>query len=195
MTSKLSTIIKRIAENDDQSAFGELFSHFSENLLKYSFSIVKDQSASEDIIQDIFLKLWENRSRLDQVNNIAYYLHVATKNASLNYISSINRSVLRESDYSLATIAIHVHTPDNAIITKENIQQIETAINNLPPRSRVLFRLIKMEGLKYKEAAELLDLSVKTVETYMTIAYGQIIKALEVDLPQYHNIFSYKRKK
>lgn len=192
---ELSVIVKRIAGNEDRSAFERLFLCFSKRLLAYAFSIVKEEAASEDILQDVFVKLWENRDSLSRVDNITYYLFKAVKNTSLNYLSSKGKNTLHFEEIPDSPWPLEVSNPAEIFISKQHVEIINKAISQLPGRSRLLLQLIKIQGLKYQEAADLLDISVKTVETHMTAAYSQLINTIEQLLPEYGKLYHYKRLK
>lgn len=151
-------------------------------LQSYANSLLRDIHLSEEAVEDVWVKIWTNRKTLHTIQNFSYYLYTATKHTALNYLKRRNRQDIIVDEEQLEQV--NIHTPETLAVQKENLQQIEAAINSLPLRSRQIFRLVKEEDLKYKEVAELLSISVKTVEAHMTLAYSRIIESIEEILPE-----------
>lgn len=182
----------RIAEKDDEAAFKVLFESFFPGLLSFATSFLKEKSLAEDVVEDVFIKLWENRKMMPTIKSLPYYLYIATKHAALNCINRQKRNGSSALDNIGEHFVFSFSTPESDMISIENLEKISLAINSLPPRCRLIFRLIKEDGLKHTEVAQLLNISVKTVEAQMTIALSKIIDYLRVNLPEY---FSYYTRK
>lgn len=151
-------------------------------LQAYANSLLRDVHLSEEAVEDVWLKIWTNRKTLHTIQNLPYYLYTATKHTALNYLKQRSRRDIVVDEDQLEQV--NIHSPEYIIVQKENLQQIEAAINSLPLRSRQIFRLIKEEDLKYKEVAELLSVSIKTVEAHMTLAYSRIVESIEDSMPE-----------
>ncbi|ANH83934.1 hypothetical protein A8C56_13850 [Niabella ginsenosidivorans] len=171
-----------VAEKDDQAAFNELFRHFFPGLFPFVFAIVKDRQRAEEIIHDVFLKLWENRKMLAAIENISSYIFIASKNGCMNFM---RKKKLVFTDVIEDELTYTMATPESKLVSAENIRLIQEAIGSLPPKCLLVFRLVKEEQLKYSEVARLLNISVKTVETQMMIANKRIATALFEALPEY----------
>lgn len=184
----LSELSKNI-ENDDANAFREIFDLFYTDLRSFSRSIVQNEHVAEDIVENVFIKLWENRKTLGNINNLSAYLFTATKYASINSLKAKKNTSdidLEElGDNNLYTFT----TPESTMIWKENIRQIENAINELPPRYKLVFYLIKEKGLTSREVAKLLNTSPRTVETQLYQSLKKISAVLEQN-----RVISPKRK-
>ncbi|MEQ6119615.1 RNA polymerase sigma-70 factor [Reichenbachiella sp. MALMAid0571] len=166
--------------NDDEFAFKLLFDHFYPRLYGYALSLVKSHSPSEEIVSDVFVKVWRKRERLAEIENISHYLFRAVKNQTINYLdkktlSLVDLDQVREKDVK------GFLQPDISMMDRELASQIAIAIDSLPPRAKLIFGLIREDGFKYKEVADQLDLSIKTVENQMNIA----IKKLKEKLTPY----------
>ena len=191
----LAQLTTRLSEEDDQAAFSELYIHFFPGLISYVFTILGDKSLAEDVVQDVFVKIWNNRKTLPAISNFSYYLYTAAKHTSFNHLVK-NKTTTEYLSYANNKISLHQDDPELAAIHKENIKLIESAINSLPERCRLVFRLIKEEGLKYKEVSQLLELSQKTVEAHMRMAHSRILQAITTHLPEYaFNLEKIKNKK
>ncbi len=169
-----------IAEHDDQTAFDELFNSYFPGLVSFASNILKDRQLAEEIVEDVFVKLWLNRKTTVSIKSPSHYIYTAVKYASLSALKK-NKTDFFE-DYP-DDMVLSYSNPESAYISNENISLIADAINQLPSRCRLIFRLIKEEGLKYEEVAQLLQLSVKTVESQMTIAIKKLTNTLQQMLP------------
>ncbi|OJU29113.1 MAG: hypothetical protein BGN92_11795 [Sphingobacteriales bacterium 41-5] len=188
---KIIRLVYDISEKNDQIAFAQLYRFFFPGLLTFANSIVKNKSLSEDIVSNVFIKIWENRKILPTIKNLSHYLYVAVKHASIN-------SIYREKSFFFDEInednqLVFNHTTDT-VISKENLIKITEAINLLPPKCRLIFRLIKEEGLKHAEVASLLELSESTIENQITIALRKIAECLQLELPEYQNYYKAKKR-
>ncbi|MCE3259059.1 MAG: hypothetical protein K0S12_700 [Bacteroidetes bacterium] len=156
--------------------FEKLFKSHYTLLCNVTFRIIKDEQAAEDIVQEVFLKLWQRKDRLEDVVNFKAYLVRAVTNASIDHLKN-NRSVM-----ALTRVNDEDRKADNAeqaIIQKELEARIERALQLLPPKCRAIFVLSRHEGMKYKEIAEHLQISVKTVENQMGIALEKMRNELK----------------
>lgn len=181
---------KLIAETSDEAAFAKLYKHFFPGLISFSHSIIKDRQRSEEVVEDVFVKLWFNRNRGLSTDNFAQYLYTAVKNACINVIQRERKTHIEEFGDSLNLV--FGYSGDN-LIEKENLNKIAAAVNTLPDRCKFIFRLIKEEGFTYNQVAELLEISPKTVDAQLNIAINKITAILKSELPEY-SVF-YKRKK
>jgi RNA polymerase sigma-70 factor (ECF subfamily) len=151
--------------------FEQLFKANFRLLCNIANNIVKNERAAEDIVQDVFLKLWQKKDELKIHSNLLGYLYRATANASIDYLKH-NRNVI-----PLKQTIHYQKTDDNAetaVMRKELEKNIEKAMRTLPPKCKAIFVLSRFEGMKYKEIAEHLNISVKTVENQMGIALDKL---------------------
>lgn len=169
-----------IAEHDDQTAFDELFNFYFPGLVSFASNILKDRQQAEELVEDVFVKLWQNRKTMVSIKSPSHYIYTAVKYTALSAIKKKN--TIFYEDYS-DDIELTYSSPESDYISNENIALINGAINQLPPKCRLIFRLIKEEGLKYDEAAQLLQLSVKTIESQMTIAIKKLTSTIQEMLP------------
>lgn len=139
-------------------------------------NIISDEDASHDIVQEVFLKLWQKKDDLHLILNVKAYLFKAVINASISYLEN-NKKQAQVSDINVFSN----ERTDEALLQKELEAKIHTAINKLPAKCKAIFVLSRYENLSYKEIAIYLDISAKTVENQMGIA----IKRLHEDLKIY----------
>lgn len=180
--NEIKELQRRLAMYDDESAYKELFITFFKPLQQFAYSFVKSKELSEEIVSDVFLKIWINRADIQNIDNFKVYLYVSIKNTALKYLLKQHKQVaisIDELDVELESLG---RNPEEILLTAEMLQRIKQAVNSLPPRCKIIFKLIKEDGLRYKEVAEILNISVKTIDNQLAIALSKISKAVSVDL-------------
>lgn len=189
--TRITDLIYLIVHDNDKEAFGVFFKYYFKGLVSYGNSIVRNHHAVEDVVTDVFVKIWENRSMLLGVSNISNYLYVATKHACINHCKS-KKNAPHES---IGETLLYTETnPELKLVNTENVNEIIRLINGLPPRCRLIFKLIKDEGMTYSEVANLLDISVRTVNAQMTLAIAKIIEGLQLAMPELNQHYIKKSK-
>ena len=173
----------RLAQGDE-TAFKALYDHYSSRLFQFAYAIIHSRELAEEIVADVFLQVWNKRVRIGSLDNLNWYLHITTRNISYTYYRKNTRR--KNFNFDEAVISYYqVHaTPEEILIGQEVLQVINQAINDLPSKCKLIFRLVKEENLKYREVAELLHLTPKTVENQMGIAVKKIHEAIRKRLPQ-----------
>ena len=172
-------LISYPAELTGRPAFEALYRTYFVRLFRFSYSITHQKEAAEEIVHDVFLKLWEKTVNTPSIStktisNPELYLYIAVKNRSLNYLrDNANLATVELSERCDPYIRFETN-PESLFLGAETLQRLRTAINQLPPRCKLIFTLIKEDGLKYKDVAHLLDLSVKTVEAQLAIALRKL---------------------
>ena len=164
---------------ESKADFEKLFNTHYSNLCAYANNFLKDVDASEEVVQEILFKLWTNKESIVITTSIQSYLFRAVRNASLNVIKHID---IRE-DYKLHNeyeMQNTLSTEDEMIVSELDLK-IRKAIDQLPMERKKVFLLSRYEGLKYKEIAEKLNISVSTVENQMVKA----LKFLRTELKDY----------
>jgi RNA polymerase sigma-70 factor (ECF subfamily) len=171
----------QIAFCDDMKAYRQLYEMLFDRLFNFSFSFVKSKEVAEEIVSDVFIKLWNIRSRLHDIDNLAVYLYTIAKNFSLNYITHHHKHPkvsLDDISFELATTV----SPEELYITSEMAARINEIINQLPSKCKVIFQLVREDGLKYKEVASILNISELTVRNQLAIAARKITQAIQPTL-------------
>jgi len=158
----------------DQRAFRQLFDEFAERLSLFAVALVRQKDVATEIVDEVFVKIWKQRTNLPQVENLKTYLYTATKNTSLNYLSRKANEQLTEP-FDFINIELQPEqNPDEQMITAEIMQRIREAVDQLPPRCKMIFKLVREDGLKYREVADILNITVNTVDAQMVIAVKKI---------------------
>ncbi|SFV34835.1 RNA polymerase sigma-70 factor [Thermoflavifilum thermophilum] len=174
----LHCLQQQIARGDEQ-AFEALMHETMPLLHAYAFRLLRHEQLAEEAVMDVFVKLWERRTSFGEVHNPVFYLLKAVKNTALNYLKLNSKAPLAtEAELQEDYFALQI-TPEDTLISKEHIQQIQQALDELPPRSRQVLLLCKEYRLSYAEVAELLGISQATVNVHMTQALKKLWKTLE----------------
>ncbi|MFI5152270.1 MAG: RNA polymerase sigma-70 factor [Chitinophagales bacterium] len=179
---KIQYLQIRISRYEDQHAYKELFTGLYSYLYHFAFSFVKSKQSAEEILSDVFIKIWEKRKVLEKIDNLKVYLYVATRNTSLNYVEKQKRTATYNIDELEGTINGFYFDPEQLLITAEMATRIKKAVDELPPKCKLVFKLVKEDGLRYREVAEIMNISEKTVENQLGIALRKIGKAVDFDI-------------
>lgn len=160
-------------------AFENLFKAYCQPLINFARRFVRDIQIAENIVQDVFLKIWTNRIKLNPSLNLKTYLFTAVRNQSLNHLR--HAKMERNSVADMQLIATPAKTPENGWREKELAASIRQAINELPKKCQTIFLMNRFDQLTYQEIADILNLSIKTVETQM----GRALKFLRKRLSHF----------
>jgi len=168
----------------DETAFEQLFKKHFKRLHAYAFTILRDEIEAEEAVQQVFFKLWERNVRKDSpgenlslTGSVSAYLYRAVHNESLNYIK--HQKVRSNHQLHVAyRMKNEVDHPAKKIMAGELEKKIHTALNELPEQCRTIFQMSRFDELKYREIADKLGISVKTVENQM----GKALKLLRQKL-------------
>ncbi|MGZ3845778.1 MAG: RNA polymerase sigma-70 factor [Flavisolibacter sp.] len=186
-TPLLRKLIERIAQRDDAVAYKELFLLYHRRLLSFSMTITRSKESAEEVVSDVFFKLWLHRATLTTIENFNLYIYIVTKNLSINRLLKERRDQYFSLDETVINLSSIQPNPEQLMITSEMQKRILSAIEDLPPKCLLIFKLVREDGLKYKEVAELLCLSPKTIENQMTIALKKIGESIRFDLTRTTN--------
>ncbi|MBG9375314.1 RNA polymerase sigma-70 factor [Panacibacter sp. DH6] len=184
MITDLLHIQQGIAQGNEQMLAG-LYKCFHKRLLHFSRLLTRSNEIAEEVVDDVFVKLWSRREKVKDIDNITVYLYIAVKNQSLNALSRKAQQLVAESfDYLDIDMGEAVGDPAALMITGEMMQQMQKAVDELPPRCKMIFKLVREDGLKYKEVSQILNISVNTIDVQMAIAVKRICTALELEKPR-----------
>ena len=173
----LSELYNKI-RRDDSKAFETLYHLMYKRLYSVANTIFEYKELTEEALEEVFTSLWMNRHKAD-VDNIFTYLYVLTKNKAID----MKRKEVRWDYLTLEDVhddLFHCSvTPETTIVSKEEISLIHSIIKSLPEKRRNVLMLIKYHGLKNKEVAEILGISVKTVDNHLAAAIRDVLEALQ----------------
>jgi len=165
-------LLMRIA-GGDQNAFREVFDHYQSYVFTFAQKITRSYSDAEEVVQDIFLKIWLDRNQLTDIENFGAYLNRLVRNHTLNLLR-------HEAVISKAKTAIGLISSENDLATqhaldyKETKAFLDTVVSRLPEQQRKVYALCHFEGLKYNEVAAQMNISPDTVHYHMKLALATI---------------------
>ena len=180
MTPEESEIISRLKKGDG-AALQKLFITWHPNLCQLANRFLQDHEQSKDVVQDVFVKLWNIRENLNITSTVAGYLRRAVVNTCLNVIEQNQK----KSNVPIDHVVVHPSAKDTIddYQYRELESRVADAIKNLPPRTKAVFTLIRFDEMTYQEASEALDISNKAVEKEMMKALRLLREALHEYLP------------
>lgn len=171
-----SEIIGRIRQGDKQE-FEKLFRSSYVSLVRYAKTLVRDHDTAEEIVQDLFFRLWQDRQKMKIESSLNGYLFRSVYNRALHRIE--HRKVVERHAGEMAAAASLSSEPVTETIYYNELQaRVAGVLERLPERCRLIFRMSRFEGMKYNEIADKLAVSLKTVEADMGRALKEFRKAL-----------------
>lgn len=161
-------IIKRFKEGDVE-AFDTIYHQFSKKLLHFALGLVKNEDVAKDLVQEVFVNLWEKRGQVDPDLNVDNYIFTITYNSIRKYFrkKSIETKVI---DQLLKDSPEIIQGADGPVIYNELFELASKTIEDLPPRRKAVYKLSKLEGKKIKEIAAELNISTRTAENHLAKA-------------------------
>ncbi len=184
-TEELSeTAILHLLRKGNELAFFELYRKYHAQLFSYAVKFLHSEELAKDVVHDVFIKLWENRTELPAVASLQSYLYAICKNAILNMISRATRENRIREEIGKQMMSTEPSV-EKVFLSNEQREIVKQVINQLPPKRREVFLLCRMEGKSYEETAKILDISASTVNDHLVKA----IKTLKSHLQQYPDIY------
>lgn len=173
-------LFEEVKRSDNYKAFEIMYRRFYQRLASFAYRFTQSSDKAEEVVSDVFYKLWKNRKNIEITSSLQSYLFTSVRNKCLDKLRVENR-VSHCDDSVLLNYRSTISTPLQHTLGEELRKRIEIAIEALPRDRKRIFRLSRDNGLKYKEIAALLDISIKTVETQM----GRALKFLRGELKEY----------
>lgn len=161
----------RIKDNNS-IAFQQFYNKYYQRLLSFIFSFTNDRDQAKDIVQEAFVILWTNRENIDTSKSPKSYIFFIAKNLFIDHY----RKEKRDSQFiiDLKEVALRERIEDNNTQVRQRVEKMNELIETLPEKCKVILKMNKIEGLNYQEIANHLDISPKTVESQMRIAFKKI---------------------
>jgi RNA polymerase sigma-70 factor (family 1) len=169
-------LIEKLKSGDPDS-FSNVFSTYYKDLVFFAFSFTHELSCAEDIVQDTFVKLWEDHEKLNVTVSLKSILLKTIQNKCIDWHRH-KKIVNNHSTYIINNSPLYEYDTDNYILRSEMEGRIEKGIANLPDKFKEAFEMNRFEGLKYQEIATELDVSVRTVEVRISKALALLRKSL-----------------
>jgi RNA polymerase sigma-70 factor (family 1) len=164
---------REVVFNSDSKAFEQLFYSINAKCIKFCRQYIHDKETAEEIVSDVFVDVWLNRNKLGHVLKPEVYMLISIKNKALNHWKKSSHMQLVSIDDEVTELP-NTYRPDEELERKELMMQLDKAVNSLPNQCRIIFKLVKEDGMKCGEVAEVLNVSVRTVHTQIYRAMNKL---------------------
>lgn len=176
--SELNILVKQMMAGDRES-FNKIFRRSYKPLMRFCYRFVTDEDVAAEIVQDLFVKLWTNRDKLNISSSFDSYMLSSVRNAAYTYI---NKERAHQEAHQLMSVQETDETDPSEQLQSNNLEATyQQVLASMPEKRREVFLASRVEGLKYAEIADKLSISQKTVEAHM----GAAIKQLREGLKEY----------
>ena len=166
-------LLSDIARMDSEEAFGQLYDAYTGEVRRF-VSMYLGTDGVEEVVSDVFLSLWNNRKALPDIRNLDAWLYQTARYRSISVLRKRKAVSVGVDEVPLSLFAGTVTTPEDDCISKETVERINDAIELLPSRCKMVFKLIREDKFTHKEVAAFMDISEKTVAAHMTAAIKKI---------------------
>lgn len=164
----------RIAQQRDSRAFRQFFDYFYQDAYRLAFFYVQDRELAEELVSDVFLKIWHRGESLGTVLHPRTYLLTAVKNYCINHLRQQHSETVSLDDELQGSVDSNAPGPDERLVWDEMQQALNMAVARLPARCQLIFKMVREQQLSYREVAESLGITSKTVEIQMGIALRRL---------------------
>lgn len=182
---EISILQKRMSYFKDEDAYRKLFYHYYPILLSFCTTILNNKEDAEEVVSEVMLKVWTLGEDLNQVENLTVYLLKAARNKAYDALRKKSRKVatITISD-NIEEYIVDKNSPESLYSGVELGQYIEKTIRALPTQAQLVYRLVREQGLAYKQVTDVLGISLNTAETHMRLALKKIRSALNAYLAE-----------
>lgn len=177
----LNNLISHISLYNSQQAYKQLFKILFPSLFSFCFCLLKSRELAEEVANDVMITFWRDREKLAEVKNIKVYAFVIARNLSLNLLNKHRKYNMISIDDIEIDIMLDELNPEQILINEELKRKLELATETLPNQCKLVFKLIKEDGMSYKEAAAILNISIKTVDAHLVSAIKKLTAILQVE--------------
>lgn len=176
-----AALLRKIAEGDER-AFKDFFDRYYGRLFDAALFFTRDRFSAEEVVSSVFIKFWNNRHVPYDAEGLNAYLYTAVKRQSLNYLRNNKKHNHQQIEEIRSEIFVEAKMPDQEIISVEFLNALNLAIEKLPFKCRLVYQMVKEDGMKYKEVASAMNISVKAVEMHI----GKALKRIRSELTSFH---------
>lgn len=169
-----SKLIPPMQLDGERQWFERCYDRNFTSLYQFAIGITNDGQLAEDIVSDVFMNLWSNRDNLTTIKNIDSYLFITVKNAAIRFVTRNPSRFSSQGNLEETIKEIDRQDPEQVMLERELVKAIEDAINTLPDKCQIVYKLIRQEGKSVKEAATEMGISEGTVKNHMTKAISKI---------------------
>lgn len=170
----------QIAVYEDAAAYKSLFFCLFPSLQNFAFAILRSRQVAEETASDVLMEVWVRRKKLMGIENLKFYLFTSVRNAALRKLKQENKASRISLDNLEVEIISDYCNPEENLRNNELEQELHRAIQQLPPRCKIIYKLAKEDKLRYAEISELLGVSIKTIDNQLSIALQKIAATIRL---------------
>lgn len=175
--------------SDGRGAFERFYNLYYDQVFRFAYYCLGEKEACKEDVSDVFFSIWKSKARLKEIDNIDTYLYITVRNEALRHISRSNSVNKIQMDQLCSFEPEEEATPEGMLESQEMRELLNLAIDELPEKCRLIFLMIREEGLSTKEVAKILSIQESTVRVQMKIAVEKLIKRLKSDFPDISFVF------
>ncbi len=168
-------------QRGEKHAFDQLYLQHFDNLKRFAQQYIRHGEVVEELVSELFIRMWLRRDSLHEINNPTLYLYRSVKNACLTYLKREDRHIqvpIDDVESGNLQVAVSVN-PEQLLEYKELLLRLDETVDHMPDQRRMIFRMVKEDRLKCREVAELLGVSIRTVENHVYRAIKQLNEVVE----------------
>jgi len=174
-------LLLQVAQGDE-AAFAQLYQQRHHQLGSYIFSILKSRELTQEIVQDVFLKVWMGRESLAEVRSFKDYLFIMSRNAAISMLKKLATQQQHQKEYGNTEVSVQAGDEEAANLKETGLSLIDQAVNQLPPRQLQCFILSRRQKLTYSEIAAELGIGKETVKSHMEAAIASISRYVKTEM-------------
>lgn len=175
VNSNEQALLLKLSEGDER-AFNSLFQFYREGVYVGAFNLVKTHEQAQEILQEVFIKVWVNRGTINTVDNFKAYLFSMTRNTVFDYFRKVASDAKKTEQFLLQAMTSQPATVEQSIAYKELEAHLDMVLLKMPEKCRQVFVLCRLEGRSYKEVSDMLNISPATINNHIVKA-SRILKA------------------
>lgn len=165
--------LRQMQEEDSQTALRNFYNLCFDRFFRIAYYYLKREEWAQEVVLDVFMKIWEKRDSLKQIGNLEDYFFITVKNASLNYLAKEERYIHNSEEIS-DKVSTHENSPEEILINEELFSHYVKALDRLPERCREIFIRVREEKQSYAEVAKELNISTNTVDVQLQKAVARL---------------------
>ena len=174
----MNNINELLLGDNSERAFRIIVHAYQDKVIRFISLFVSNSQECEELASDIFISLWTNRHKLSDVDDLDSYIFVMAKNRALNHLRKGKTELVDLDSFQVDAFHNTETTPESIYISQEEVAVLNAAINELPQKTKMAFHLVRENKMKYKDAADILGVSIKTIEKQVATAVAKLKERL-----------------
>ncbi|MCE5174310.1 MAG: sigma-70 family RNA polymerase sigma factor [Bacteroidales bacterium] len=174
----MNRIKELLVGEHSERAFRMIVNAYQEKVIRFISLFVSNRLECEELASDVFISLWGNKENLSDISDLENYIFIVAKNKALNHLRKGKTELINLDAFQVDAFYNTRTTPESIYISQEEVESLNAAINELPQKTKMAFLLVRENKMKYKDAAEVLGVSVKTIEKQVAAAVAKLKERL-----------------